>query len=141
MPQIEKFGYASATTTVTSAPGSSSRARSAALIPASLPPIISRCMAGSRHGWLGGGLARARPRGGGAIMSCLGGRGPGLVILVGDDDLGGLGGRDGRIQRLDDHQGQQPADDLGGNERRHGGGGDTGEGVRKHPADGDRRVG
>ena len=33
MPQIEKFGYASASTTVTSALGSSSRARSAALMP------------------------------------------------------------------------------------------------------------
>jgi hypothetical protein len=31
---------------VTSAPGSSSRARSAALIPASLPPIITTCMTG-----------------------------------------------------------------------------------------------
>ena len=41
---MEKFGYASATTTVTSAPGSTSRARSAALMPASLPPIAAMCM-------------------------------------------------------------------------------------------------
>ena len=41
---MEKFGYASATTTVTSAPGSTSRARSAALIPASLPPMATMCM-------------------------------------------------------------------------------------------------
>ena len=41
MPQIEKFGYASATTTVTSAVGSSSRTRSAAEIPASLPPMTT----------------------------------------------------------------------------------------------------
>ena len=45
MPQIEKFGYSSATITDTSAPGSSSRARSAALIPASLPPIATSRMA------------------------------------------------------------------------------------------------
>jgi hypothetical protein len=44
MPQMEKFGYASAATTVTSAPGSTSRARSAALIPASLPPMATMCM-------------------------------------------------------------------------------------------------
>ena len=47
MPQIEKFGKASATTTLTSVPGLSSRARRAALIPASLPPIMTRCMTGS----------------------------------------------------------------------------------------------
>src|SRR5450755_4439518 len=47
MPQIEKFGYASATTTVTSTLGSSSRARSAALMPASLPPMTTRCIARS----------------------------------------------------------------------------------------------
>jgi hypothetical protein len=46
MPQIEKFGYASATTTVTSASGEISRARSAALIPASLPPTATMCMPG-----------------------------------------------------------------------------------------------
>jgi len=36
MPQMEKLGWASATTTVNWAVGSSSRARSAALMPASL---------------------------------------------------------------------------------------------------------
>ena len=41
MPQMEKFGYASATTTLTSTVGSSSRTRRAALIPASLPPIAT----------------------------------------------------------------------------------------------------
>ena len=44
MPQMEKFGYASATMTETSAVGSSSRARRAALMPASLPPIAMRCI-------------------------------------------------------------------------------------------------
>ena len=44
---MEKFGEASSRTTVTSAAGSSSRARRAALIPASLPPIMTKCMAGS----------------------------------------------------------------------------------------------
>src|ERR1035438_3071206 len=45
---MEKLGEASATITLTSVPGSSSRARSAALIPASLPPIMTRCMGGFR---------------------------------------------------------------------------------------------
>src|SRR5579859_6299231 len=48
MPHIEKFGYSSATTTHTSAPGSSSRARRAALIPASLPPTARRRIGGLR---------------------------------------------------------------------------------------------
>src|ERR1017187_9887612 len=46
MPQIEKLGNSSLTITATSAPGSSSRARSAALIPASLPPIARSRTAG-----------------------------------------------------------------------------------------------
>jgi hypothetical protein len=43
MPQIEKWGYSSATMTLTSAAGSSSRARSAAEMPASLPPTATTC--------------------------------------------------------------------------------------------------
>src|SRR5215211_646361 len=44
---MEKLGEASATSTVTSMAGSSSRARSAAEMPASLPPMTSRCMLAS----------------------------------------------------------------------------------------------
>jgi len=64
MPQMEKFGYASSRTTVTSAAGSSSRARRAALIPASLPPIMTTCMAGSllsQGDWTGLSRRTARP--------------------------------------------------------------------------------
>jgi hypothetical protein len=43
MPQMLKFGYRSATSSVTSVVGSSSLARSAASIPASLPPMTTRC--------------------------------------------------------------------------------------------------
>src|SRR5215831_19590345 len=117
MPQMEKFGKASATTTVTSAPGSSSRARSAALIPASLPPIITRCMTGSL--WLArrwAGWARRPGRCGGAIVGGPGGRGPGLILLVRDDDVSGLGRGDAGIQRADDHHGQGAANDLGSDE-------------------------
>src|SRR5580704_406046 len=111
MPQMEKFGYASAATTVTSAPGSSSRARSAALIPASLPPIMTRCMAGSRSG---------RPV-------------DGLVALVRDDDASGLRRGEAGIQRPDDHHGQGATDDLSGDERRNRRRGDAGEGGGEHP--------
>ena len=47
MPQIEKLGKASATNTVTSQPGSSCRARRAAVMPASLPPTTTRCFPGT----------------------------------------------------------------------------------------------
>src|ERR1700688_2423515 len=105
MPQMEKFGYASSRTTVTSAAGSTSRARSAALIPASLPPIMTRCMAGSPPVASG-------------------------VAVVGDDDAGGIGRGDGRVQRLDDRDGQCGAEDLGADEGRGRGRGDSGEGGR-----------
>lgn len=49
MPQMLKFGYASATTMVTSTDGSSSRARREALIPASLPPMTSKCATYAPH--------------------------------------------------------------------------------------------
>ena len=70
---------------MTSAAGSSSRARRAALIPASLPPIMTRCMAGSHVGGLVSGLAVAGRLGrrGGAVVGGPGGRGSGLVLLGG----------------------------------------------------------
>ena len=71
-------------------------------------------------GWLLGGLVVARRPGrrGGAIVGGPGGHRFGLVLLVGHDDVGGLGWGDGGVQRLDGHQGQQAADDLGGDKRR-----------------------
>src|SRR5215472_17139312 len=116
MPQMEKFGKASATTTDTSARGFSSRARSAALIPASLPPIMTRCMASSRGvGWLVG-LAGARCLADGRVGAIAGGgRG---ANLVGDDDLRRLRWGEVGIQGSDHHHGQRAADDLGGDERR-----------------------
>ena len=39
------------------------------------------------------------------------GRGSSGFAAVGDDDVGGFGGRDGRVQRLDDGDGEHPADD------------------------------
>src|SRR5215470_3517645 len=94
MPQMEKFGKASATTTVTSADGSSSRARSAALIPASLPPIMTRCMPAAF-------LSSADSVGG-----------------VRDDDLSGFLRRDLWIQDPDHDQSQGPADHLSADEHR-----------------------
>jgi hypothetical protein len=44
MPQIREVRVDVRDDTLTSAPGSSSRARNAALIPASLPSIMTRCM-------------------------------------------------------------------------------------------------
>jgi hypothetical protein len=41
---------------------------------------------------------------------------------VGHDDFGGLGGGDGRVEHLDDGEADDPAEDLGGDERRGGGG-------------------
>ena len=40
------------------------------------------------------------------------GRGPSGFAAVGDDDVGGFGRRDGRVQRFDDRDGECPADDL-----------------------------
>src|SRR5215468_9623197 len=143
MPQMEKFGKASATTTVTSAPGSSSRARKAALIPASLPPIMTRCMTSFPSTWLAGGpAAPPRPgRRGGTIVSRAPGGLLGLVLVMRDDDLRRLRWGETGIQGPDHHHGQRAADDLGGDERRDRRGGDAGEGVREHPPYGDRRVG
>src|SRR5215467_831263 len=95
MPQMEKFGKASATTTVTSAPGSSSRARKAALMPASLPPIMTRCMTGFPFVWWlteagAGRTGRAGPADGAGGCSVAGHTPGGLlipVLMVGDDDL------------------------------------------------------
>src|SRR6266498_3023158 len=116
MPQIEKFGKESATTTLTSAPGSSSRARSAALIPASLPPIISRCMTDSPPvGW-SMRLARCRSparQGGTVVWGARGG-----LVVVGDDDVRGLTGSEVRVQRPRHRDGEPAADHLGGDERR-----------------------
>src|SRR6476660_9875855 len=136
---MEKFGLPASRTTVTSAAGSSSRARRAALIPASLPPIMTTCMAVSlsdawsvrpgRVGWLVCGRRYA-------VM-----RSPDRPAVVRDDDAGGLGGGDGRVQRLDDRDGERPADDLRAYEAEHRARGDPGEGVGEHPADGDGLVG
>src|SRR5215469_18032920 len=149
MPQMEKFGKASATTTVTSAPGSSSRARKAALMPASLPPIMTRCMTGFPFVWWlteagAGRTGRAGPADGAGGCSVAGHTPGGLlipVLMVGDDDLRRLRWGETRIQCPDHQHGERTADDLGGDERRDRRGGDAGEGVREHPPDGDRRVG
>jgi len=50
MPQMEKLGYRSATTTLASTDGSSSRARSAAAMPASKPPTATTCTVRFRPG-------------------------------------------------------------------------------------------
>src|SRR5215469_7909603 len=117
MPQMEKFGKASATTTVTSAPGSSSRARKAALMPASLPPIMTRCMTRFRFG--GGllGLVRGGPAGRGRLTErggcSVAGHTPGglliAALMVGDDDLRCLGRGEPRIQRPDHQYGEGAA--------------------------------
>ena len=44
------------------------------------------------------------------------------VPVVGDDDVSGLRGREAGIQRPDHGHGQGPADNLGGDEGRRGGG-------------------
>src|SRR5215469_12881474 len=128
MPQMEKFGYASARTTVTSADGSSSRARSAALIPASLPPIMTRCNVLAPYGRLTN-LAWRR----GPFWPGLGG--------VRDDGDGGIGRGDAGVQHADKQDGQPAPDDLRGDERRGRRRSDPGERVGEHPADRDRRVG
>src|ERR1019366_4872147 len=128
MPQIEKFGYASATTTLTSAPGSSSRARRAALIPASLPPIMTRCMltpvqvGRSPRRALGRRSAR---RGGCAINHDVIGPRFSPAPVVRDDDVGRLRRGDPWIQRLDNPDGQDAADDFSDDEAWHGGRGDA----------------
>src|SRR5690348_260623 len=68
-------------------------------------------------------------------------RSPGRPAVVRDDDAGGFGGGDGRVQRLDDRDGERPADDLRADEAEYRVRGDPGEGVGEHPADGDGRVG
>src|SRR3546814_10893381 len=107
MPQMEKFGYASATTTVTSTEGSSSRARRAAEIPASLPPMAMMCMRFLRSG---GGVLRP------------------------DDVVRRGGGR--RKQRQGDGGSDRPAEELGGEERQRRQRRDSGEGVGENPPDG-----
>src|SRR5215468_4166772 len=110
MPQMEKFGNASAATTVTSAPGSSSRARSAALIPASLPPIMTRRMGGSPFAWwLPGWWERDRCPVASRSAVLLG-----WVLVVGDDDVGGVGRGQPRVQRPDHQNRQGAAEGLGG---------------------------
>src|SRR5262249_57463534 len=74
--------------------------------------------------------------GGGRVRGRLG-----RVLATGDDDSGGVGGGKAGVERPDHQHGQGAAEDLGGDERRDGGGGDTGERVGEHAADGDRRVG
>src|SRR6266702_7733732 len=131
MPPMEKLGLASSRTTVTSAAGSSSRARRAALIPASLPPIMTRCMAGlplvvcSTRLDRTGRLVRRRR---GAVMCGPGGRTSGLFV-VGNDDVGGVGWRDGGVYHLDDRYGYDAAEDLRGDEGQHRGRRDAREGV------------
>ena len=44
------------------------------------------------------------------------GRCPSGLAVVGDDDVGGVGWRDGGVQRLDDPGGQDAAEDLRGDE-------------------------
>jgi hypothetical protein len=59
---------------------------------------------------------------GGAVVGGPGGRGSGLVLLVGENDVGGLRRGDPGIQRPDDHHRQGAAHDLGGDEGQHRGG-------------------
>src|ERR1039457_4576025 len=108
--------------TLTSAPGSSSRARSAALIPASLPPIMTRCMAGSLRDGCLAGLALARQRAGVRRCAVVGGAGlfwAALAGVVGEEDVGGLLRGEAGVQGPDHQHGEGPADDLGGDERRY----------------------
>src|SRR6185312_7698776 len=131
MPQMEKFGYASSRTTVTSAAVSSSRARRAALIPASLPPIMTTCMAVSLSDAWSAGPRRPSLLACGRRYAVMGGarRLCGGVVAVGDDDAGSVGGGDSGVQRLDDRDGECPADDLRADKAEHRVRGDPGEGI------------
>src|ERR1700733_10807422 len=118
---MEKFGYASATTTVTSAPGSTSRARSAALMPASLPPMATMCMTTSCFPVRGPGCPSVTP-GTRRAVPVTGGPGKtGRIAvrgLVRDDDPGGLGGTKRGVENSDDGQPGDAAADLGRDEHR-----------------------
>src|SRR5215469_15302757 len=121
MPQMEKFGKASATTTVTSAPGSSSRARKAALIPASLPPIMTRCMTSFPSTWGEVGI-----------------QGPDHHHRQrAADDLGGDERRDRRGGDAGEGVREHPSD----GDRRVGEAGRGGEEVRRPDVGADRRCG
>src|ERR1700683_2683186 len=120
MPQMEEFGETSATTTVTSASGATSRARSAALIPASLPPTAITCMTG--------------------YLPLLDDVYPGAV-LVRHDGLRRLCRGQRWVQEPDEQHSGDPAAELRGDEYRGRGRRDAREAVGKHPADGDRGVG
>ena len=90
---------------MTSAAGSTSRARRAALIPASLPPTVTMCMTASV--WLRP-VRAGRPSAAGARCR-LAAVAAVRLRPVGEDDVGGFGWRDRGIQRPDDrHAGDRP---------------------------------
>src|ERR1700735_1933313 len=100
---MEKSGEPSPTPPVTPPPGSPSRPRSAALIPASLPPIATMCMAGLPLV----AIYRVVP--------------PAAVTVAGfvrDDDPGGLSRGERGIQHPDEEHPGDAAADLGGDEHR-----------------------